>query len=153
MLNGGEAVPGALLSLKPTSLSNPCPFIYLTTWILGNRLELMAQVTFAVFVGPFLCFFRAAPMAHENCQRRGRLGAAAANLCHSQAMWGPSWSATHTTIHGNAGSLTHWLRPGIKPRSSWILVGFITTEPQRELLTFAVFEVRLLGCHLGFFAF
>ena len=34
-------------------------------------------------------------------------------------------SATYTTAHGNAGSLTHWLRPRIKPASSQILVGFI----------------------------
>ena len=29
-------------------------------------------------------------------------------------------------------SLTHWARPGIKPASLWILVGFITTELQWE---------------------
>ena len=29
---------------------------------------------------------------------------------------------TYTTAHGNAGSLTHWVGPGIKPASSWILV-------------------------------
>ena len=27
--------------------------------------------------------------------------------------------------HGNAGSLTHWARPGIEPTSSWILVRFV----------------------------
>ena len=32
---------------------------------------------------------------------------------------------TYTTAHGNAGSLTHWARPGVKPSSSWMLVGFI----------------------------
>ena len=32
-------------------------------------------------------------------------------------------SATCTAAHGNAGSLTHWARPGIEPASSWILVG------------------------------
>ena len=42
-------------------------------------------------------------------------------------------SATYTTAHDNAGFLTHWARPGIKPTSSWILVGFVTTKPQREL--------------------
>ena len=42
-------------------------------------------------------------------------------------------SVTYTTAQGNAISLTHWARPGIKPTSSWILVGFVTTEPQREL--------------------
>ena len=36
----------------------------------------------------------------------------------------------YTTAHSNAGSLTHWAKPGIEPMSSWILDGFITTEPQ-----------------------
>ena len=30
-------------------------------------------------------------------------------------------SATYTTAHGSAGSLTHWARPGIKPSTSWFL--------------------------------
>ena len=34
-------------------------------------------------------------------------------------------SVTHTTADGNAGSLTLWARPGIKPASSWILVRFV----------------------------
>ena len=42
-------------------------------------------------------------------------------------------SVIYTTALGSAGSLTHWARSGIKPMSSWILVGFITTEPQWEL--------------------
>ena len=41
-------------------------------------------------------------------------------------------SVTNMTANGNAGSLTHWARPGIEPVSSWILVEFITTEPQWE---------------------
>ena len=43
-------------------------------------------------------------------------------------------SATYTTAHGNAGSLTHRVRPGIEPTSSWILVGFVSAAPQWELL-------------------
>jgi len=40
----------------------------------------------------------------------------------------------YTIAHGNAGSLTHWVRPGIKlASSSWTRVGFITAEPQWEL--------------------
>ena len=34
-------------------------------------------------------------------------------------------SVTYTTAHGNAGSSTYWAVPGIKPESSWMLVGFI----------------------------
>ena len=33
-------------------------------------------------------------------------------------------SATYTTAHGNAGSLTHGARPGIEPTTSLFLVGF-----------------------------
>jgi len=33
-------------------------------------------------------------------------------------------SVTYTTAHGNAGSLTHRARPGIKPATSWFLVRF-----------------------------
>ena len=35
-------------------------------------------------------------------------------------------SADYATAHGNAGSSTHWVRPGIEPTFSWTLVGFIT---------------------------
>ena len=31
-------------------------------------------------------------------------------------------SATYTTVHHNTGSLSHWVRPGMEPTSSWILV-------------------------------
>ena len=33
-------------------------------------------------------------------------------------------SVTYTTAHSNARSSTHWARPGIEPKSSWMLVGF-----------------------------
>ena len=51
-------------------------------------------------------------------------------------------SATYTIAHGNARSLTHWARPGIEPMSSWILVGFISTDPQQELLDWDCIENR-----------
>ena len=34
-------------------------------------------------------------------------------------------SATYTTAHSNAGSLTRWVRSGIKPTSSWTLVDLL----------------------------
>ena len=43
-------------------------------------------------------------------------------------------SVTYNTSHGNTRSLSHCLRPGIEPITSWILVGFISAEPQWELL-------------------
>ena len=44
----------------------------------------------------------------------------------------------YPTGHSNARSLTYWGRSGIEPTSSWILVGFLSTKPQRELLLSAV---------------
>ena len=45
-------------------------------------------------------------------------------------------SATYTTAPVNARSLTHRARSGIKPTSSWILVGFITAVPRWELWSY-----------------
>ena len=45
-------------------------------------------------------------------------------------------SSTYTIAHGNARSLAHWARPGIKPTSSWILVRFISAAPWWELLNY-----------------
>ena len=42
-------------------------------------------------------------------------------------------SVTYSTAHGTTESLTHWAGPGIEPITSWILVGFISSEPQQEL--------------------
>ena len=50
-------------------------------------------------------------------------------------------SVTYTIAHGHAGSLTHWTRPGIETASSWILVGFVTTEPQQDPTAPAVFII------------
>ena len=54
-------------------------------------------------------------------QARGPIGAVATGLwCHSHSQI-QDMSTTYTTPHSKAGSLTHWMRPGIEPVSSWIL--------------------------------
>ena len=74
----------------------------------------------------FFCLFRAAPTAHRGSQARGQIGAVATCLCHSHSKAGSEpASVTYTTTHGITGSLTHWVRPGIEPESSWILVWFV----------------------------
>ena len=57
-------------------------------------------------------------------QARDQIGATAARLHHS---------------HSDAGSLTHWTRPGIEPETSWFLVRFVSTAPWRELLEMLVY--------------
>ena len=55
-------------------------------------------------------------------------------------------SATYyTTAHGNAGSLTHWLRPGIEPATSWFLVRFVSDAPQQELQNSFILTQPLQG--------
>ena len=56
-------------------------------------------------------------------------------------------SVTYTTAHSNVGPLTHWARTGIDPKYSWILVRFITAEPQWECLFFETFFLEWMCLH------
>ena len=47
-------------------------------------------------------------------------------------------SATYTTDHGNAGSLTHWAGPGIESATSWFLVGFLNQWATMGIPTFVL---------------
>ena len=51
----------------------------------------------------------------------------------ARAMWDPSHIYDPYHSSRQHGSLTHQARPGIELASSWILVGFVTAEPQWEL--------------------
>lgn len=72
--------------------------------------------------------FRAAPTAYGSSQSRDLIRATAADLCRIWAAY-----ETYTTAHSSAWSLTHRASPGIKPATSWLLVGFISAVPQWEL--------------------
>ena len=49
----------------------------------------------------------------------------------------------YATAPSNAGSLTHGVRPGIEPASSWILVRFVSTEPWKELPNYPFLYLQL----------
>ena len=69
----------------------------------------------------FLFLFTAAPAAYRSSRASGRIRAATASLCHS---------------HSNTGSLTHWVRPGIEPATSWTLCQVLSPlSPNRNSLT------------------
>ena len=98
-------------------------------WLISPGLFLHSA--FLYFLSFFLFFFFglfpfswAAPTAYGGSQARSPTGAVATGLRHSHSNSG-TWamSATYITAHGNAGSLTHWARPGITPTTSWFLVG------------------------------
>ena len=81
-------------------------------------------ILFIYFV--FLPFLGPLPRHMEVSQARGRIGAVAASLCQGHSNSGiRAVSATYTTAHGNAGSLTHGARPGIEPETSWLPVRFV----------------------------
>ena len=52
------------------------------------------------------CCFRVSPTAYGGSQARGLIRVIAADLHHSHSQI-QATSATYTTAHGNAGSLTH----------------------------------------------
>ena len=88
----------------------------------------------------FFFFFTAAPVAYGSSEARGQIRVAAAGLCHTHSNSGselPLWPAPQ--LIAMPDPLTHWVRPGMEPTSSWILVGFLTcwdtTEtPEKTLL-------------------
>ena len=63
----------------------------------------------------FFFLFGASPLAYGGSQARGQIRGVASDLHHS---------------HSKSRSLTHWVRRRVKPESSWILVGFVSTEPR-----------------------
>ena len=92
------------------------------------------------------CIFRAEPVAYEGSQARYPITAAAASLHHRHSKVGFKPRLQHTPqLTGNAGFLIHWARPRVEPTPSWILVRFVSTEPQQEIQELFLFN----GCTQG----
>ena len=117
--------------LYNTSFTPPVPFLSASSPkqplsdFCHHRLILLIFILFIYFY-----LFRAAPAAYGDSQARGPIGAIATGLHHSHSNSRSKLCLQPTpTAHGNAGSLTQWARPGIEPRSSWMLVRFASSEP------------------------
>ena len=91
---------------------------------------------FLFFVFCFLSFVLFLGL-HSRHTEVPRLGSIQSCCCRPtpQPQQSQIWaaSATYTTALGNAGSLTHWARPGNKATTSWFLVRFVSAEPRREV--------------------
>ena len=93
------------------------------TW-LGAWVDLWGFFCFLLF------FLKATPTAYGSSQASGQIGAVASGLHHSHSNAQiQSMSVTYTTAHSNTRSLTQQVKPWMEPVSSWIPVGFVTTEP------------------------
>ena len=126
------------LSITTILVINPMVFLpeleYLEMLLISSLLQKISFFLSFIFYFFYFLLFRAKPVRYGCSKARGLIGAAAFGLHHSHSKCG-IWAAsvTYTTAHGNAESLTHWVRSGIEPASSWTLVGFVTTGPQRDL--------------------
>ena len=97
-------------------------------------------------------------LTYGSSQARGQTGAAAAGLHHSHNKIA---SEPHllpiSQFSATLDPLTHWAGPGIEPASSWILVAFVSAEPQGELLTIDIltsefFVVKRCPVHCRIFS-
>ena len=100
--------------------------------LFGNvSVQVLCPVFFFVF---FFFLYMATCTAYGSSQARGWIWATAAGPYHSHSNTRSEPHLQHThTAHSNARSLIHLERPGITTTSSWILVRFISAEPQWEL--------------------
>ena len=127
MVTGSNPRAFGLTEVAPQSFQFPFPAIHKKSWqdlpdhtlvFRGSGVGWGKYHYLFPFKNKKKIFLRALPTAYGSSWLRGRIRAAAASLHHS---------------YSNSESLTHWTRSGIKPQSSWILVGFIPAEPQWEL--------------------
>ena len=118
--------------LKPLNEARDWTWILMDTSWVCNGWATMGTPVFWGFFCLFVCFYFLGP--HLWPMEVPRLGVKLElQLPQPQQCGIQMESVTYTTAHSNAESLTHWTRPGIEPASSWILVVFVTSEPQWEL--------------------
>ena len=96
----------------------------------------------------FFFLFRATLVASGSFQaRRSNRSYSCQPTPQQRGIWASS--ATYTTVHDHLGSPTHWVRPGIKPASSWRLLSFLTSLSHKEksFQTFLVSVILTRGNH------
>ena len=111
---------------------------------LGQETALLSSLPWASlwihgwFFFPFFSFFRAAPMAYGGSQARGRIGAVPPAYITATVMRNLNriCSLHHNSWQRQIPDPLYWAKPGIKPVSSWILVGFVSIAPPWERLWF-----------------
>ena len=132
--------------LNPLS---PCFFGMCFQELFTGPLTLLAVL---LFNSDSFCFFLGPQSRHMEVPRLGVNGSCS---CRStpqpQQLWIRGASVTYTTAHGNAESLTQWVGPGIRPISSWLLVGFVSAALQWEFLPLIPYCMYFLLTFFFFF--
>ena len=93
----------------------------------------------------FFFLFRVTPVSYGSSQARGHIGATTASLGHNHS------NTQSQPLLQPTPQLTATQEPRTEDRttSSWMLVGFVTPEPQRERPPYAIFA----PCFLGFISY
>ena len=94
----------------------------------------------------FFFLFTVAPVTYGHSQARGQIRAAAASIHQPQQHQIWAASETFTTICSNARSLTYWLRPGVKPASSWTLCQVLNQLSHNGNASYQCFQKHLFLC-------
>ena len=115
-----------ILTLVSVKASGSCQaFLHCEVALFALPYSILYFTFFFFYFFLFYCHFRATHMTYGSSRSRSQIRAATVRLGSQQCqIW--ATSVTYTTASGNAESLTHWVRPGVEPASSWILVGFLT---------------------------
>ena len=107
-------------------------FLFVDLLIMGILTGVRWHLIVVFFLFFVFCFFLLAPHPqHMEVPRLRSYSCRPTPQPQRLKIWASS--ATYTTGHSNAGTLTHLARPGSQSASSWILVRFVTTEPQWKL--------------------
>ena len=99
----------------------------------------MLLVLLFTFFFFFFFLFRAAPKAYRSSQARDQIIATTVSLHHSYLRSKPCLWPTPQLMAAPDPQPTDW-GPGSKLMSSWILIRFISTVPQWELLVISVYQ-------------
>ena len=115
-------IPLSIVSISSTNLLS-------ITYHLSNHpvFNLPSQIVNAFFSFFLVFFFLGLHLWHMKVPR---LGSNQSYSCQCTPQLHRIWAApmTYITAHSNTRSLTHWVRPGIKPATSWLLVGLLHHE-------------------------
>ena len=102
----------------------------------------------ALFIYLSFYLFRAVPVSYGSFQAKGQIRAAAASLHHSNLGLSHIYDLHHSSQQQSMlDPLTHLARPWIELLSSWILVRFVTADPQWELPFVGIFKTRQISVY------
>ena len=122
------------LSTFPSNSNSVCWFLISTSFLLSLSLRGLVGFFFFFF---FFCFcFLGLHLWHMEFFKLGvkaELQLPTNTTATTTRDPGHVCEPHDSSWHTRSLAHTHCARPGIEPTSSWILVGFVSTAPQREL--------------------